>query len=285
MQENILGIPIHPQEEMNPIQPEDWLDDDGLIHCGVCGKNKQTRVKFSLFGKSEDRIVACICDCRKKEYEEQKRQEEHREQMDFIHRLKSASLMSDKFREATFEAYETRPENEKPLRIAKNYVDKFNLMQERNQGILFYGTVGTGKSFTSACIANALLNRGISVVMTSFVKILQDIQGNHINESQYITILEKAHLLIIDDLGAERNTDFALEKVYNIIDSRVRINKPLILTTNLTLKDMQENPDIRYRRIYDRIFEVCYPVNMPGRSFRMNEAARRMQEMKKLMEG
>ena len=119
--------------------------------------------------------------------------------------------------------------------------------------------------------------------MTSFVKILQDIQGN-VKESDYIQILNSASLLIIDDLGAERNTDYALEKVYNVIDSRVRTNKPMILTTNLTLNEMLQCTDIRYKRVYDRIFETCYPVEMPGESFRQLEAADRFDRMKQFLE-
>ncbi len=82
-----------------------------------------------------------------------------------------------------------------------------------------------------------------------------------------------------DDLGAERNTDYALEKVYNVIDSRVRADKPMILTTNLTFDEMMRNPDIRYRRIYDRIFEHCFPVEIPGKSFRIIKAAQRQKEL------
>lgn len=73
-------------------------------------------------------------------------------------------------------------------------------MKKKNQGLLFYGTVGTGKSYTAACIANELLQNCIPVIMTSFVKILQDIQGSK-DEASYIQILNSASLLIIDDLG------------------------------------------------------------------------------------
>lgn len=156
-------------------------------------------------------------------------------------------------------------------------------MKEKNQGLLLYGPVGTGKSYTAACIANALMEQSVTVVMTSFVKILQDIQSVG-NEANYIQILNSASLLIIDDLGAERNTDYALEKVYNIIDSRSRTDKPMILTTNLELSDMLECTDIRYKRVYDRIFETCYPVEMKGKSFREIEAAQRFEEMQKFLE-
>ena len=74
--------------------------------------------------------------------------------------------------------------------------------------------------------------------MTSFVKILQNIQGNPEEEKIFMNRLNDARLLIIDDLGTERNTEYALEKVYNIIDSRYRAGKPLILTTNMTIKEM-----------------------------------------------
>ena len=124
----------------------------------------------------------------------------------------------------------------------------------------------------------------IPVVMTSFVKILQNIQGNPDEEERIMAGLNAAKLLIIDDLGAERSTDYALEKVYNIIDSRYLSGKPLILTTNMTLKDMQESEDIRYRRIYDRIFEMCFPVRFAGRSRREKAASKRFDAMKNLME-
>ena len=89
----------------------------------------------------------------------------------------------------------------------------------------------------------------------------------------------------IDDLGAERGTDFTLEKVYDIIDSRYRSGKPAIFTTNLTMGQMKECTDIRYNRIYDRIFEMCYPVKFSGLSWRKREAAGRYASMKKILEG
>lgn len=156
-------------------------------------------------------------------------------------------------------------------------------MYQESQGIIFYGPVGTGKSFTAACIANNLLDNQTSVIMTSFVKILQNIQNQ--DEAAYIAMLNTAKLLILDDLGTERNTDFALEKVYNIIDSRSRSTKPMILTTNLSLEDMMNVQDIRYKRIYDRIFETCFPVEISGESFRRIAAEQRFDKMAKFMEG
>ena len=121
-------------------------------------------------------------------------------------------------------------------------------------------------------------------MMTSLVKLLELIQGGDEKESDIIARMNNAKLVIFDDLGAERNTDYALEKIYNIIDSRYRTQKPMLFTTNLTIDEMTSETDIRYSRIYDRIFETCYPMQFVGVSWRMKTANRRFQEMEKLFE-
>ena len=257
----------------------DHIGEDGLVYCGKCGSRKQLRIQFG----DKTHVVRCVCKCESKEMEEKKRQEEYEEQMHRINRLKEASMMDKKYREVTFEKYEVREENKKAFEMAKKYASRFQDMYKKNQGLLLYGPVGTGKSFTAACIGNYLLNNAKPVIMTSFVKILQDIWEND-REAEYITILNSASLLIIDDLGTERETDYALEKVYNIIDSRVRANKPMIITSNLELNDMMECEDIRKKRIYDRILECCYPMYVGGKSFRMMKAAQRFDEMKDFLE-
>ena len=257
----------------------DCIGEDGLVYCGKCGSKKQLRVTFG----DKIHVVRCVCKCESKELEEKKRQEEYEEQMRRINRLKEASMMDKKYREVTFEKYEVREENKKVFEMAKKYASRFQDMYKKNQGLLLYGPVGTGKSFTAACVGNYLLNNAKPVIMTSFVKILQDIWEND-REAEYITILNSASLLIIDDLGTERETDYALEKVYNIIDSRARANKPMIITSNLELNDMMECEDIRKKRIYDRILECCYPMYVGGKSFRMTKAAQRFDEMKDFLE-
>lgn len=257
----------------------DHIGEDGLVYCGKCGSRKQLRVKFG----DKTHVVRCVCKCESKELEEKKRQEEYEEQMRRINRLKEASMMDKKYREVTFDKYEVREENKKVFEMAKKYADRFQDMYKKNQGLLLYGPVGTGKSFTAACIGNYLLDNAKPVIMTSFVKILQDIWEND-REAEYITILNSASLLIVDDLGTERETDYALEKVYNIIDSRVRANKPMIITSNLELNDMMECEDIRKKRVYDRILECCYPMYVGGKSFRMMKAAQRFDEMKDFLE-
>lgn len=273
-------LPLEGAEDGSKIKANDYKQD-GLWYCGTCHKNKQKRVKFF----ERDFTVWCLCDCEAEALEKKKLEIQKSEEMRAIERLRGASLMPGKFRHISFDDYRIRPDNEKAYRIATGYVKQFRQNEKSNTGLLLYGSVGTGKSFTAACIANALLEQKIPVVMTSFVKILQDIApGSGIDEGTYINDLNNARLLIIDDLGAERSTDYALEKVYNVIDSRLRANRPIILTTNLQLDEMIKTEDIRFKRIYDRIFEVCLPVAMNGKSFRIERAAERQEAMNKFFD-
>jgi DNA replication protein DnaC len=225
-----------------------------------------------------------MCKCEQKEEEKQKERLRYQEDMAAIGRLKQMSLMDEKLKNVTFANYAVTAENQRAYKVAVRYVEKFDDMYANSQGILFHGPVGTGKSYTAAAIANELMNRKYPVIMTSFIKLLQRMNGFN-PDDEYIEKLNRAKLLVIDDLGAERGTDFALEKVYNIVDSRYRSGKPLILTTNLTMAQIKDETDIRYTRIYDRIVEMCYPLKMDGLSWRKQEAASRFQDMKKLLEG
>ena len=276
---------VLPAEAFETEQNEgDYIGKDGLLYCGVCRTKKQTRLPASDFTGGREIIVPCICKCKVEENKRKEEEEKKRQEMQRLERLKASSLMDAKLKAARLDGYQVDGDNQKIYNLAGNYVKRFDEMYEKRQGLLFWGTVGTGKSYTAACIANELLNQMIPVVMTSFVKILQNIQGNPDEEERIMAGLNTAKLLIIDDLGAERSTDYALEKVYNIIDRRYLSGKPLILTTNMTLKDMQESEDIRYRRIYDRIFEMCFPVRFAGRSWREKAASKRFDAMKNLME-
>lgn len=263
--------------------PDDYIGSDGLLYCGQCNTGKEREI---IWFDGKPKKVPVMCKCRAEEERLKKEQMQKEEEMRSIQRAKVSSMMDDTFRTACFANYQIRNGNERHLKVAKKYCIEFSKMYERNQGLLFWGTVGTGKSYTAACIANYLLEANTSVVMTSFVRILQEMQGfDREREETFTNKLNSVKLLIIDDLGAERSTDYALEKVYGIIDNRYRAKKPLILTTNLTLRQMQEATDIRYARIYDRIFEMCYPMEFSGVSWRKREAAQRYEETRKILEG
>ena len=164
---------------------------------------------------------------------------------------------------------------------AKTYAAKWSDMLSKNIGLLLWGEVGTGKTYFAACIANALVENCVSVKMTNFSTILNDLFYEN-DKNQYIDRLNNHNLLIIDDLGIERDTEYALEQVYNIIDARYKSNKPLIVTTNLTITEIKNPVDTAHKRIYDRVLEMCVPVKFDGENFRTQKADSKMEFAKNL---
>lgn len=251
---------------------------DGLLYCGNCNTPKQCRVP--LFG--EVRTLYCICECEQKRLAAEKKAFEQSQRANEILRQRSVSGISGSLTACRFENYKVTADNEKAYSVCKRYAERFEELPQKNQGLLLWGGVGTGKTFSAACIANTLLDNGISVVMTSFAKLLGKDKGFGVDE-EFIAEINRARLLIIDDLGAERSTDFALEKVYSIIDSRYLTGLPMVLTTNLRLIEMKKCDDIRYKRVYERVLEVCYPVQFVWQSMRQSEARIRFNEMEEFL--
>lgn len=93
----------------------------------------------------------------------------------------------------------------------------------------------------------------------------------------YLNSFLACDLLILDDFGMERQTDYAREQVFNIIDGRYLAQKPLIVTTNLSLSELKHPKDIVEQRIFDRVLELCVPVCFDGESLRQENAKQRMQ--------
>ncbi len=84
----------------------------------------------------------------------------------------------------------------------------------------------------------------------------------------YIDSLNRYKLLIIDDLGAERKSEYMQELIYNLIDSRYRSGLPMIITTNLSADEIKRPGNMDFARIYDRVLERCLPIAVQGESRR-----------------
>lgn len=270
------------------MEREKIIGKDGLLYCPICGEVVERELDYPLVdgsGTTKRMKVHCMCRCERQEKEAYDGRLQFEEEQRRITYLRQLSLMDSRLKGVRFTNYQVTSENQKAFGIAKRYVEYFDEMFSCGQGILFWGDVGTGKSYTAAAIANEILEKMQPVIMTSFIKLLDELSRFDNDSSEHVSKLNLAKLLIVDDLGAERGTDFALEKVYDVIDSRYRSKKPIILTTNLDMAQMKNCSDVRYKRIYDRIFEMCYPVKMDGLSWRKKRAASRFEGTKKILEG
>lgn len=144
-----------------------------------------------------------------------------------------------------------------------------------NVGILFYGSVGTGKTFYASCIANALLEKRVTAAATSFPRLLNLLQGTQ-DKQKLLDSLARYKLLILDDLGVERDSTFGMEQIFNVVDARYHAHLPIIVTTNLSMEELKNPSSMPYARIYDRVLEMCpVPLRLTGDSRRKQNAENR----------
>ena len=132
-------------------------------------------------------------------------------------------------------------------------------------------------------IANALMEQEVAVCMTNFARIMNELNNAFAGRNEVVDRLCGYPLLVIDDFGMERGTEYALEQIYNIIDSRYRSGKPLIVTTNLTLTELKNPQDTAHARIYDRLLELCAPIACTGPSMRKNIGQAKLDLLKTLL--
>ena len=213
---------------------------DGLLCCSVCGSPRQTR-----FGGM---IVPCQCRCDMEQLEQEKRRREARRIRDVI---RNSHLYDIVFDAVTFDG--DRFPGSPPSKVCREYVEKWGQME--NQGLILYGAPGGGKSFYAACVVNALRRQGIPAQMCSVTRLLMSLDAWE--RAPILDAIKSVPLLVLDDIDAERETDYQLEKLFTMVDARVQSGRPLIVTTNLTPKQMQDPDTLQKRRIYSRLLEAC----------------------------
>jgi len=254
----------------------DYVGEDGLLYCGKCHTKKQTEV--IVFGMK--RRPMCLCKC---ETEKRDKEEAEKKRIEFerkVKNLRRAGFPESNMQEWTFENDDMT--NSRVTNAMKKYVENFDEMKKQGKGLLLYGSVGTGKTFAACEVANALIDKGYPVLVTNFARIINALQATF-EKQEYIDSFNRFSLLVIDDLSAERDTSFANEQVFQIIDARYRIKLPMIITTNLSIEALKNPQDINKQRIYDRILERCHPIEIVGKSKRRNKIKEEYNNMQEIL--
>jgi len=273
-------------QRRNNYEEGDYIDSEGFLCCGKCHTRKQQDITLPAFWGQSKRVVrvGIACECRKKEIEAERAAEERRQFLQRMELLRRDGITDPAYLRYTFDNDDMR--NPEVSQVCRRYVEHWDEMFKDNIGILFYGGVGTGKSFLACCIANALIAKLVPVSVTNFPRILSKLQGFGFGEErqEFIDKLQRYKLLVIDDLGVERDTSYSTEQVYNVIDTRSRSGMPLIVTTNLSMEDLKNPPSIAHSRIYDRVLEMC-PIRLKlvGESRRKTIANERRNKARKLL--
>ena len=282
-----LGQIIQSGEKMT--HTEQSCKTEPLACCKICNTPNQKDV--DLFGII--RRVPVVCQCRSEANEHENKATEQVDLRRRLERFKAYSLMDNRFEMSTFENWEHRSDNRNDYILGTKYCENWNTMYANNRGLLLYGKAGSGKTFLSFAIANALYHQGKAVMAISISRLLSVIKDSFdrhgdLGEADVLNTVKDASLLILDDLGVEYKTAWSYEKLYTIIDTRYRASKPTIITTNFTLDSLRENlatVDMRTRttdpseRIFSRITEMCSFHEVIGASWRISKGARNKATM------
>lgn len=224
--------------------------------CPTCGEN------LYQYDEEFEKFFPCLCACQRKEIEEEERKAEASK----LEELRKKLMPSERYRSYKF----SKDDGKDPTTsaILERYVKHFDECRETGQGLLLWGSVGTGKTFYAMAIGNALIDRGIKATYTTLsavVKMAQDFD----TAERSLNGLLRHDAVIIDDLGVQRDGDFANEQIYRFIDECNTRNIALIITTNLLLGEIEEQAkdtsdllSLKRARIYSRILEKCFPIKV-----------------------
>ena len=155
----------------------------------------------------------------------------------------------------------------KILKYCKSYAENFS---KNSESILMKGATGLGKTHLSLAIANEVIKKGFGVIYVSAPSLMQRLEKQYFsrNDDSAINMLLECDLLIVDDLGTEFHGQFSVSQMYNIFNSRMLSNKPLIINTNLTKRELEK---IYTERFVSRISGNAQKLDFLGNDIRVRK--------------
>ena len=262
------------------------FDKNDYIKCEYCKKKLYRKtIEWQLYGNKK--VLALDyerCNCKKAEVywneydlkklkmlEEERKLELMQEFAQKVDKIIKNSKMSKRSLNYKFENFEVNSNNKKVYQSLKDYSERFVNLEER-KGLILTGNNGVGKTHLACSIANELIKNGIPIIYGTLINLLAELKNtydndNNISEMEIIKLYEKVDLLVIDDLGKEKPSEWGLEKLFTIINSRYENNLPVIITTNYDqnslINRLSINGEIEtVNSIISRLYEMCYLVKI-----------------------
>lgn len=264
--------------------------------CEFCGKFLQP-VGLLLIGLDEPRWIRssedyeeCSCSSaikqravQRKEKEAAQRAERERVYREKVDRMVKESQLGKRFWTRTFSTYQVSDMNRAVYSAVKSYADNFSKHKERGEGLYLSGGFGTGKTHLAAAVCHEAIRQGHQPIFGTMITLLERIKatysGGEETEWQLIDRYIRCDLLIVDDLGKERPTPWALEKLYGIINARYEDCRPVVITANYGISQMEKrlagDGAETAGAIASRLYEMCRGVPLTWGDMRKTKTIKR----------
>jgi DNA replication protein DnaC len=183
-----------------------------------------------------------------------------------------SAVIPRRYRDAAFDRYPiTEIEPRASVRHVRDFVERIDEHLDAGRGLWFMGPVGTGKTTLAMLVSKAALEEGRSVAIYSLPRLLNEIRDTHRAERSHVDLLDRltaVDLLHVDDVGAERTTDWVLEELYSIVNARYEDRRSMVITTNIL--DREALCEQITERTVSRLTEMCDELPLLGHDRRMD---------------
>lgn len=258
------------------------INYDSFIHkklkkCEFCGKELEPiGLDYLYVNISPESIEYQRCTCDKaKEYWNEKDKQDAEEQKrkrfrNMINVIYKQNYVERKYQELNFENFIIDLNNKNAVKMANDYINK-NKDKILSNGLIIMGESGVGKTHLAAAIANKLIENDKIVLMGRLTTLLDMIKetfrDNTKSENELIELYSNVDMIIIDDLGTEKISSWALEKLYTIIQNRFENGLPIIITTRFDKKGLisrfsYSNDQDLIDATISKLYQMCYGITL-----------------------
>ena len=264
------------------------IDTDDKMHkqCKFCGKLLGIKDYMALYENNFIENIATAysrCNCEEankiwKQYDEIIEKEKLKEfNLKQIDKLFKNNNLGKRQLDSTFKNYKITDKNKKAYENAKKYTNKL-INGETNMGLFITGTYGVGKTYLASCIANETIKNNITVIFGTLIQLLDFIKDTYkdynTSDKEYLDLYSNIDLLIIDDLGKEKPTEWVLEKLFLIVNNRYNNYLPIVITTNYNRNQLRERLCINKNysivdSIISRLYEMCCGIEIKDEDHRV----------------
>lgn len=183
-----------------------------------------------------------------------------------------ASNLGERFKGRTFASFDAKRDRE-AFDACSKYAKAENLLELQRNSLLIAGGYGSGKTHLAAAVTQVLTDRGISVLFGTAIEHFDKIRDDfeHTGLNKHVARMKSANVLVIDDLGKEKKSDWTKQVLFDVVNYRYEHKLPIIITTNLVSKDGKEFSTLANHvegAVYSRICEMCNIVVTKGGDYR-----------------